>query len=562
MSILQFESVHCKDCCKCVGVCPVKAIQVKNHQAGVVEQDCILCGSCTVVCPQNTKHDQSFLPQARALIAAGKRVVASLAPSYAAFFGGCGLESMDAALRKLGFAAARETAEGAFLVKSEYERLMAAGEMPCILSSCCSTVNAYVRKYCTEALPFLAPVLTPMQAHARLLHAEDPDCAVVFIGPCVSKKAEAGEEGSEVALALSFHELRQWLEEEGVALTPGDPGAPRRSRFFPIPGGILRTMAPQTNYTWLAVDGPESCMETLRDIAAGGLRGCFIEMSFCAGGCTGGPAFRREEQSLARSGFLVTREAQGCAAPSSADFDLPVPGDLSTVFREEKIWREEPTEEEIREIFRKMGKNGPEDELNCGMCGYPSCREKAKAVFSGRAEITMCMPYMKKRAESLSDKILSITPNAVVAVDRQLNVQHINQAACQLFSVTPEQVLDRPVRELMPEEGYVDLLVQEKSQLQKYSFLSKQDVYLDEAYFYDAQGGLILCIMRNITQARRRRNQMIQHKAQVAGMADQIVEKQLRIVHEIASLLGESAAETKVAISELKDAVILEYEEE
>ena len=221
-----------------------------------------------------------------------------------------------------------------------------------------------------------------------------------------------------------------------------------------------------------------------------------------------------------------------------------------------------PTEKQIAAVFKKMGKESPADELNCGMCGYPSCRDKAIAVLMGRAEITMCMPYMKKRAESFSDKILSITPDAILAVDLDLRVQQINQATCQIFSVEPQDILGQPVSRLIDEFDFVDLIASGNTRSEKYTFLAEYNLYLKQSFFYDAASGIIICIMKNITKEKQKQNQLMRHKTQVASLADDIVEKQLRIVHEIASLLGESAAETKLAISELKDAVMMESEEQ
>ena len=564
MGILQFESVNCKDCCKCIGVCPVKAIEVKNHRAMVVERDCILCGNCTVVCPQNTKHDVNDVAGIRALIHDGRKVVASVAPSYAAYFNGCGLPALRAALQKLGFADVRETAEGAYLVKSEYETLLREKRMSTVISSCCATVNAYVQKHCPEAISLLAPVLTPMQAHARLIHAEDPEAVLVFIGPCISKKAECLEDASDLAYAVTFGDLAEWMRDVNVELEPAPASERRLSRFFPVAGGILKTMEKSPDYSYITVDGPENCMRALHDAAAGKFPNCFIEMNFCTGSCVGGPAFRKRELSLAASTLRVARDAveSDAAEQGAPDYSFGKPGDLAAAFRDEQTCYTMPTEKQIASIFKKMGKESPADELNCGMCGYSSCREKAIAVFMGRAEITMCMPYMKKRAESFSDKILSITPDAILAVDLDFRVQQVNHAACQIISVEPQDILGQPVSRLIDEFDFIELISSGNKQSEKFTFLAEYNLYLKQSFFYDAASGIIICIMKNITKEKQKQNQLMRHKTQVAGMADDIVEKQLRIVHEIASLLGESAAETKLAISELKDAVMMENEEQ
>ena len=282
MGILQFESVNCKDCCKCIGVCPVKAIEVKNHRAMIVERDCILCGNCTIACPQHTKHGTDESASVKELIRSGRKVIASVAPSYAAYFDGCGFEALRTALKALGFYDARETAEGAYIVKSEYEKLIANGIKKPVISSCCTTLNLYIQKHYPDAIGLLAPVLTPMQAHAKLIHRDEPGAAVVFIGPCISKKAECEQEESELEYAITFDELDDWLGEAKITIMPAAESEQRLSRFFPVSGGILKTMTQQSGVNYVAVDGPEGCMAAVKDAMAGKLDGCFIEMSFCS----------------------------------------------------------------------------------------------------------------------------------------------------------------------------------------------------------------------------------------------------------------------------------------
>lgn len=557
MGILQFESVNCKDCCKCIGVCPVKAIEVKNHRAMIVERDCILCGNCTIACPQHTKHGTDESASVKELIRSGRKVIASVAPSYAAYFDGCGFEALRTALKGLGFYDARETAEGAYIVKSEYEKLIANGIKKPVISSCCTTLNLYIQKHYPDAIELLAPVITPMQAHARVIHRDEPGAAVVFIGPCISKKAECEQEDSELEYAITFDELDDWLGEAKITIMPAAESEQRLSRFFPVSGGILKTMTQQSGVNYVAVDGPEGCMAAVKDAMAGKLDGCFIEMSFCQGSCVGGPVFRNVNRSAAASYVKVAHDAAG-----ETDFDIAPAPDMEAHFKNSRTYYMQPTEKQIAAVFKKMGKEGPEDELNCGMCGYASCRDKAIAVIMGRAEITMCMPYMKKRAESFSDKILSITPDAILAVDMDLRVQQINNAACEMFGVQPSDIVGQSVSALVDEFDFVDLISSGEAAKEKFTYLAEYNLYLKQSLYYDASSGIVICIMKNITREKQRQNMVMRHKTQVAGMADDIVDKQLRIVHEIASLLGESAAETKVAISKLKEAVMMENEEQ
>ena len=387
--------------------------------------------------------------------------------------------------------------------------------------------------------------------------SDEPGAAVVFIGPCISKKAECEQEESELEYAITFDELDDWLGEAKITIMPAAESEQRLSRFFPVSGGILKTMTQQSGVNYVAVDGPESCMAAVKDAMAGKLDGCFIEMSFCQGSCIGGPVFRNVNRSAAASYVKVAHDAAG-----ETDFDIAPAPDMEAHFKNSRTYYMQPTEKQIAAVFKKMGKEGPEDELNCGMCGYASCRDKAIAVIMGRAEITMCMPYMKKRAESFSDKILSITPDAILAVDMDLRVQQINNAACEMFGVQPSDIVGQSVSALVDEFDFVDLISSGEAAKEKFTYLAEYNLYLKQSLYYDASSGIVICIMKNITREKQRQNMVMRHKTQVAGMADDIVDKQLRIVHEIASLLGESAAETKVAISKLKEAVMMENEEQ
>ncbi|MEG0985207.1 MAG: [Fe-Fe] hydrogenase large subunit C-terminal domain-containing protein [Clostridia bacterium] len=559
MSIIRFENTQCKDCYKCIGHCPVKSIEMRAHQAQIIERDCILCGTCTVVCPQKAKHDESDVLKIKARMKEGACVIAAVAPSYIAYFAANDFVEMRAALCVLGFSQARETAEGAYQVKSEYERLLRAGTQRTMVSSCCASVNAYVQKHLPEAIPYLAPVKTPLQAQAEMIRRDTPDAVIVFIGPCIAKKGECAARNSLVDYAITFGDLLTWLDDEQVSFPEMESSdAARLSRLFPIEGGILRTMQKEPSYTYLSVSGAQACMETLRDVVARKLEDCFIEMNFCEGGCVGGPSFRRKQIGSARATRLVKRDAQ---KGGEGDF-APVAINMARAFQNEQMRIVEPTEKQISAIFQKMGKEGKEDELNCGMCGYASCREKAIAVFLGRAEISMCLPMMKKRAESFSDKVLSVTPNAVIAVDMDLKIHEINHAALEIFGLEHADIIGQPVSRILDEFDFVDMLANRKMTLKKRVYLAEYSAYLDQSFFFDPQSGIIVLIMANITSERQKRARLMSVRMRAANMADDIVEKQLGIVHEIASLLGESAADTKAAIADLKNAILLDIEED
>lgn len=560
MSVLRFKKVNCKNCYKCVRSCPVKSIRVKDHVASIIESECILCGTCTIVCPQHAKEDRNDVSAVKGLISSGKQVIASVAPSFAAYFD-LAFESFRDALISLGFSQAYETAEGAFLVKSEYEKLLSKNPEGTWISSCCPSVNSFIKKYRPGAQKFLAPVLTPMQAHAKLIHSKHQDAEIVFIGPCLAKKGEAGEPESGISAVLLFEELESWLEEAGLLPLHGQtaPAEPRLSRLFPAPGGVLGSMDKQTGLSYLAVDGFESVSATVDDMLSGKLSGCFVEMNFCRGGCIGGPSFQRKAIGTAL-GSLRVRRAAGTDRLDE-DFNIEEGPEISAEFKAKRLLHMPPSPAQIEAVLRQMGKNSPEDELNCGMCGYSTCREKAHAVLQGKAEISMCLPYIRERAESFAGKIMDSLPSAVLSVDMELRITQINPAACAIFNLEAASVIGQNIRTILEEADFVSLLSSGKEYSEAGIFLPDYGVYLDQTLRLDRDNGVIICVLKDVTQERLQKRRKLQKKQQAAKIADEIVEKQLRMVHEIASLLGETAAETKIAISDLKDTVMLDNEE-
>jgi PAS domain S-box-containing protein len=303
----------------------------------------------------------------------------------------------------------------------------------------------------------------------------------------------------------------------------------------------------------------ENCREALQEILNGGLKGCFVEMNSCEGGCVGGPSFRKRSHARLNGRIKIEKSA-GC--DYGCDFNIKSDLPLERTLHPTEVYKPQPSERQIMSILRKMGKRSAEDELNCGMCGYSSCREKARAVFEGKAEISMCLPFMKERAESLSDSILDLTPNAIVAVDTDLKVQQINAAACAIFGISAEEATGKPVSEILDEFDFVDMLTNEKTAMTKHAYLADRGVYLEQEFRFDKSCGTVICVMKNITQSRQRKNNLKKAKVQAANMADEIVEKQLSVVHEIAALLGETAAETQAAVHNLKATIMIDSEDD
>ena len=478
----------------------------------------------------------------------------SLAPSFIANYDGIGIAGMREALRKLGFADAEETAVGATIVKNEYERIVREEHRDIIITSCCHSINLLIQKYFPDDLPYLADVLSPMQAHATDIKRRYPNAKVVFIGPCVAKKDEAEYYEGIVDAVLTFEELTKWLEEEHISLASDmDDCNESRARFFPTTGGILKSMAERSpDYTYMAIDGVENCMAALRDINSGKIHHCFIEMSACIGSCVGGPVMEKYHRAPVKDYMAVANYA------GEKDFKVNRP-DFSEVkkhFAKIELRNGMPSEEEITAILRKMGKTRPEDELNCGSCGYNTCREKAIAIYHGKAEISMCLPFLKEKAESFSDSIVNNTPNGLIVLNEKLEVQQINNAARKIMNIrSASDILGDQVVRILDPSVFLKVLETKRSVRDQRTYLAEYKKYVEQTVIYDDVYQLLICIMRDITDEENEREKKENISRQTIEVADKVVDKQMRIVQEIASLLGETAAETKIALTKLKESI-------
>ncbi len=552
---LTLKKSNCKSCFRCVRKCPVKAIRFSGNQAHIIGNECILCGNCVVQCPQNAKEIADGIEKTRVLIQSGDPVIVSLAPSFIANYGGVGIESMRRALKKLGFTDVEETAIGATIVKNEYERMIREEERDVIITSCCHSINLLIQKRFPECLQYLADVMSPMQAHCSDIKKRIPNAKTVFIGPCVAKKDEAEYYENIVDAVLTFEELDRMLEKEGVTLeNECDSTENSRARFFPTTGGVLKTMAQDApGYTYMAMDGVENCMTALADIASGKIHKCFVEMSACIGSCIGGPVMNRTKKPLVSDYLKVA----SYAGTRDFEVDQPTPAELVKNFSAIEHKLPLPCESEIMSVLRQMGKFKASDELNCGTCGYNSCRDKAIAIIQGKAEISMCLPFLKDKAESFSDTIVRNTPNGLIVLNENLEVQQINNSARKIMNIrAASDVLGEPVIRILDPTPFSQVKSTGRSIRNRRTYLAEYKKYVEQTVVYDADSRLLISIMRDVTDEVETEERKESISRQTVEVADKVVEKQMRIVQEIASLLGETAAETKIALTKLKESIV------
>ena len=551
---LTLKKSNCKNCYKCIRHCPVKSIRFSGNQAHIIGNECILCGHCFVVCPQNAKQIVDETEKVRVLLQSGNPVVVSLAPSFIANYEGIGIHSMRTALKKLGFYDVEETALGATMVKREYDRILQEENRDIVISSCCHSVNLLIQKHFPDCLRYLADVVSPMQAHCMDIKKRIPNARTVFIGPCVAKKDEAEHYEGIVDATLTFEELSDWLKEENIPLEQQtDQTEKSLARFFPTAGGILKTMTQEAkDYTYLAIDGIENCMAALRDIEEGKIHKCFIEMSACAGSCIGGPVMEKHRM------HPVSDYAAVAAYAGKQDFEVEQPEavEMKKVFEFIPQRSAKPSENEISQILRQMGKFKPSQELNCGSCGYNTCREKAVAIYQGKAEISMCLPYLKEKAESFSDTIVKNTPNGLIVVNELLEVQQINSAALKIMNLrSASDIMGSQVVRILDPLPFINVQNNRRGIYDERTFLAEYNRYVDMTVVPDKESNMLICIMTDVTEEETARQRKEDISRQTVEVADKVVDKQMRIVQEIASLLGETAAETKIALSKLKESI-------
>lgn len=528
-SILQFKKVSCKNCYKCVRNCPVKAIRVHDHQARIIESQCIYCEKCILVCPQDAKEEQNMIPAICNAMENKTQVIASLHPAYLARFGVTGINGIREAMKKLGFADAADAAEGASLMISQYRALFAEQKEPGIMiSSACPVIVQLVKKHYPHLLGNLVQSASMMQFHASYLKKKYPKAEIVYVSPCISAMSELRDSGNEVDYVITLEELVQWMKKEGISITEKEPEQiAYRSREIAIADGLTDLLGAVKGIRRLSVSGMEQCREVLEELHPEDFENCFLEMYACSGGCVAGPSFQMKKGHYLADVLAVKNAAFGKDFHrEQGDYELPG--------------------FELRKNF-----------------GYCSSQEQAIAIIQNKAEVAMCIPYMRAKQESYSNKVFNAMPGLLVTVDYNLKIIQMNEAASKLFNMPKKRrLIGKPVSEIMDDYSLASILAFERNLMQDEIYLENQKCYLDRVMTNDKENKMILCIMKDITKERKHKDQIHNAQIEAARMADKLVEEQLKIVQQIAGLLGETAADTKVAVEKLKNTILLESEEE
>ncbi len=553
MEFLDFRTAKCKDCFKCLRECPVKAIRYENHQAKIIDERCILCGRCTVVCPQNAKTVHSETDKVESLLSGTERVVASVAPSFVASFGLSSFSQMEKALKKLGFDVVEETAIGAKAVTEEYAKLLKTGNYKNFITSACPAINKMIQIYYPEALKYLAPVASPMVAHARILKEKFPDAKIIFIGPCIAKKRE-GKESGIIDAVLTFEELENIFTARGIdpkkeIPEEGNEGGERNiAKYYPINSGIIKsfTELPE-GYEYVAVDGVNRSFEVLDDISH--YSGLFIEINCCEYACVNGPCALKTDGGAIKANESVRKYVKSGKGDEAAAYNL---SDISEKHPFIGLPTGMPCERDIKAVLAKTGKTKPEDELNCGACGYATCRDKAIAVLRGYADLEMCLPFMRTRAESMSYEIIQNSPYGIIVLDNDLKIIEYNSSARTLLGIEEKDAKGEYAYDCFDANEFVIAQNSKNNVIKKKIRFDKSGKYADATIVRVENQKIMFGIFKDITDSVEYGKKLDEMKRETLETTDEVIKKQMRVAQEIASLLGETTAETKVALLKLK----------
>ena len=551
---------ECQDCYKCVRHCPVKAIRIVNGKASVIPEACVACGQCVKVCPAHAKKIRSDLARLKELLASGATLYASVAPSFAGYFKGVTIGRLAAALKRLGFAGVSETAHGAESVSAHVARLLAETDSPLVISSACPAAVDMIRKYLPGYAKFVSPLPSPAKAHAGLLkEAFGEGAKVVFFGPCAAKKNEADRDPGRLALACVFPALEKFLEEKGISLDGEEAelalGPAEEGRFYSVEGGMNDTLRDgKANVRYLSVSGLESLRRVLGELprelrsggAAPGGRKIFIEALACPGGCVNGPAMPAD------GGSLATLFATDAASPLQTSVGRCFTHCGVASYPAEAVREDEPDEAAMAQALARVGKTTKADELNCGACGYETCRAFAKALIAGKAEEAQCHTFLKRNFQRTSNALIKYIPAGVVIVDGRGLVSECNRVFAEMCGET--ELYDTlgnlegvAVAALM--EPFADLFagaLEHGSEIVKYRQPWKGRL-VNVSVFPIAKGEFAGAVVQDVTQNEGRREE-------IAAKAREVIAKNVYTVQQVARLFGEHIAETEIMLNEIAGA--------
>ncbi|MDR2822488.1 MAG: 4Fe-4S binding protein [Acholeplasmatales bacterium] len=564
-ALLNFKYSKCKDCYKCLRECPVKAIKVKDSQAKIIAERCILCGKCTTVCPQNAKQVHSEVPKVLKLLREYDNVIAIIDSSYISSFNLSNFAIMEDVLSKLGFKQSYDCSEGSAIYSQKLNEIIQSGTYKNIITSTCPSINKTIELYYHDAFKYLVPLASPMVIQAKLLKEKDENAKIVYIGPCISKKLEAVE-SKVISAVITFEQLLLLMVEKDVDFNHKikDDTVYHsniiKAKLFPIARGIMKSVdVLNPKYEYMVIDGLKKSIEVLENIES--CENIYLEMTACEFSCINGPCSLIGNLEAISANARLRKYVKSL---KSTNTNLLLPEVDYTVKRTIKNLNEKmPSEEEIEEILKRVGKHKFSDELNCGACGYNTCRDKAFAVFNGYASSDMCVPYMKEKAESMSFEIIQKSPNGILLLDSDFKIIECNQKFIEFFSLQDSFLKGENANNFLDVSKYKEVLSANESFKIYRDFIPNTNKHLEITICTMPKEKMVFGLYNDITSSVLAENELNSLRLKTINTTDEVIKKQMFVAQEIASLLGETTAQSKIALIKLKRALLEnDYKEE
>ena len=556
------QETECLDCYKCLRRCPSKAIVVKDAHASIDPEICIACGQCVAVCPSNAKKIRNDISRVKALIDQGKNVYVCIAPSWKAEFPGVSDSSMIATLKGMGFAGVVEAALGAQEVSRYTAEIIKSKKTGLFFSSACPAAVDYIRQHFGQYAKNITPVASPAVVTANMMKEKfGNDISIVFIGPCTAKKNESDNCSDYIGVGLTFMEIRKWMENAEIAIQADGTGeyelkSAEEGVLYPIEGGMIETMKPylvgeQVDMVCISgIEKIDSILETLDEETIGGT--VFIETLACAGGCLGGAGMVEGKPGLKsildvyRSGSVsvnsTTREASNV---------------VEMEFHSERTIGTVLSPAEMTTAMKRVGKESSADELNCGGCGYNTCKDFATALASNRAEESMCVSYMRRLAQKKANALLRSMPSGVVIINEDMEIIESNISFARLFGEDTENAFEvipglkgAKIESILPFSEYFSSALRTGEDIRR-EHLECDHKLFNVNIFVIEKGKVVGAVIEDVTNQELKREQ-------IAKRAKEVIQKNITTVQEIACLLGEHVTDTEILLSRIADDYVTE----
>ncbi|MGI6205860.1 MAG: [Fe-Fe] hydrogenase large subunit C-terminal domain-containing protein [Anaerovoracaceae bacterium] len=566
---MRLKKANCRNCYKCVRACPVKAIAIIGEQAEINEDRCIYCGKCYMVCPQDARDLIGDLDRVKEMIASGEKVYASVSSAMSVFFPDSNLRNLAVVLKKLGFTGVEEMSEGTGRVIQEYTELLYEHNMENAISTICPSTNFLIQKYYPDLVRWMVPVATPLEAHAKMMRAAyGDDIRVVGIGQCIAyhKLSNISEDGKLIDAYLTFEELENWMAEEGLKMTDEeDPDtyfcSNYRWKYPDEPGGMVRALPGQLKYNYNMWDiNGESRVYNMLGQMESDISSFFITVMACNTACLGGPIFRLQNKntfgSMAR--WLISVRDDVSKDHHNPSEEAKV--NIRKVFKPMPIEEREPSAEELKDLLALIGRRSKKDMLDCGGCGYGTCVEKAKAVYQGMADPFMCIPNARDKAEAQSNLLFDNAPNGVLIMDDKLRILEANQVACDLLGKPEAELKGQPIGDYLDQDFFDHAMLKETKYVRDTIECPKINRIIAVTFFKVERHDIEMAVIYDRTAHADRIKRAAELRNETIEVTQEVVEKQMTIAQEIASLLGETTAESKLAFNRLKNLLMISSE--